>query len=377
MSASNGRPRKRRGWGDGSYEQLPSGSWRATISLGVDPAGKRVRATATFPEKPLALDWLARKRSERAGGSTVPSRQTLAQWLATWLPYKRERVEFATWEFYADRSTRHLAHLGPVRLSDLSPARIVSWLTELRTTPGEKKLALAVLRTTLEDAVRQEVIPSNPAKKVATPRARKRDVAVWTAAEARTFLAAADADHYAALWRLALDSGARPNELLALRWPDLDSAAGTVHVRRNLERGPAGRPREKGPKTKRGDRLVLLAPSTVRVLAAHRAAMAAAGRDVESGPVFVGTIAGRWVRLAWLREYRWPRLLKRAGVPYIPVGHLRHTCATLLLAAGVSLQVVADRLGHETPMVTLKSYARFLPNQQGQARDAAERLFGP
>lgn len=76
-------------------------------------------------------------------------------------------------------------------------------------------------------------------------------------------------------------------------------------------------------------------------------------------------------------RYRFKAILRRAGLPTNRrVYDLRHTCATLLAAAGVHPKVISERLGHADPAFTMRTYTAFLGSMQGQAADAFERRFG-
>ena len=102
--------------------------------------------------------------------------------------------------------------------------------------------------------------------------------------------------------------------------------------------------------------------------------MLAEGKDVEAGPVFVGP-KGAYVNQSNFQRDSWRPALKRAGLKGFRFYDCRHTAASLLLAAGVSLRVVADRLGHENPATTLKFYAAALPDQQELAAQAIDGLY--
>ena len=116
----------------------------------------------------------------------------------------------------------------------------------------------------------------------------------------------------------------------------------------------------KPPKTAAGRRRIRVSAETLTALAAHRSRMKVERRDVTDGPVFVS----RAGKLIWRRNLSviFHRLIRLAGVPVIRPNGLRHTSATLLLAAGASVRAVSRRLGHTDIAMTLRHYARFLPD---------------
>ena len=119
--------------------------------------------------------------------------------------------------------------------------------------------------------------------------------------------------------------------------------------------------RLKKPKTKSGRRHIHVAARTVEVLTSHRESMRDAGHDLKAGPVLIDS-RGRLIRHPNFRDREFVSLMKRADVPTIRLYDLRHTSATLLLAADVNIKVVSQRLGYEGISITLRHYAHALPS---------------
>lgn len=279
------------------------------------------------------------------------------------------------WDWYSVRFTRHLypTTLAAVRLGDLTTRQVEAWQTALDTTSGEKAKALRALKKLLRDGMERGLIPRNPAAPVEPPIHRRvRGLRVWTADPARAFLAAVAGRKWEAHFRLALDTGMRPAEMLGLHWPAVDLTAGTVRVVEAVQLGRRVERKRKPPKTVAGVRTIPPCPATVTSLACHREKAQAPGGGGLTGPVF-GTAR---TTTESITEWQLKPPIRRAGVPRIALRDLRHTSAALLLAAGVSLRVVADRLGHSDPSVTLRFYVGSLPDQQEFARQAAQTLYG-
>lgn len=372
------KPRPR-GHGDGSIVRTEYGTWQAYFSGGVLPNGKRARQSKTFPTYPEAADWLALMRSGKGGDAAT--RLTVGQWQRSWLAAKKESVEWETYRWYRTHADRLVGpRIGAARLADLTAAKVRAWMESMSedgVEPGPRKNALKVLRAMLTAAVEEELITRNAAKLVKGPKVPKPKHMSLTAEQARVLLEVAEGTRFAAFWRLALDSGCRPGELLAMTWEDFDEARGSVRVRYTLEYSPERGLRRKEPKTAAGRRTVPIAPSTAAALVAHRAR---AGR-LPAGPgdpIFPGE-KGALLRISHVWERYWEPLRERAagrGVPRCRMYDLRHTSASLLLSRGVSIRVVAARLGHESPAVTLKFYLHALPDDIEAVRGVAETLFG-
>jgi integrase len=359
--------KSRRGRGEGSIEELPSGKFRVVISLGIDPAtGKRRKLQQTFDTKRQALAWRAEKQAERCKGRlTDAGKLTVGEWLAKWLDYKKPRVEPRTWEPYEQHVRIHLTpRIGAVPLAGLRPFHVAELYARMSregvSAPLQRKIG-GTLRTALRDAERQHLVGSNPASASARPKASKPEMQVWAAAEVQAFRLACRGDRLEALFALALDTGMRQGELFGLHWGELDLDAGAVRVLYSLEQTKDGKLRRKEVKTSHSRRRVALSPATVDALRQHRERMGVEGRG-PTGPVFCDT-AGGWLRAGNVQRRHFDPILARAGVTPIRFHDLRHTHATLSLAAGASLRAVSARLGHGSPAFTLATYAHALPEQ--------------
>lgn len=360
--------RKKRRRGEGSQLELPSGSWRAEVPLG---HGDRVQRT--FPTEREATKWrVATCAARDAGTFAKPTAETVNIWLDRWLAQKAGKTEPATHAFYTVKAQRHVRpHLGTLKLSALTPAKVEDWyaaMTRAGVSASEQRRAGRTLRTAVEDAVRQQVVPVNHAKAVKMPRSRPAEATALDLAQARRLIAAAGLTKWGPLVRLALDSGVRPQELFAIRRIDLPDPCDVLNVRRAVQWVTGKPPREKEPKTAKG-----------RGRAGFAAATAEALRGLPPGPpnglLFAGK-TGKWLNLRAFNDGSMQKLCKAAEIPYVPVKVLRHTSATLLLQAGANLKAVSERLGHEDPAMTLRVYQHVMPSMQEAVRDISQSLFG-
>lgn len=193
-----------------------------------------------------------------------------------------------------------------------------------------------------------------------------------------------DRNRFHALWHLLAKGGLRPNEGLGLTWQDVDWERSAVRVNRTLVRGVTGGGwKAEEPKTPQSRRTVTLSADTMAALRQQREAQTAEQETMthaervryrDHGFVFAGR-HGEPLDLKNITARHFVPLLAAAGLPRIRVYDLRHTHATMLLAAGVPVHVVSKRLGHASAKMTLEVYAHVLPGQQEEAVERMEEYL--
>ena len=215
----------------------------------------------------------------------------------------------------------------------------------------------------------------NPTDAVDPPRNAHSEIQPLTAEQSRRPLKAAGGDRLGALYVLALTTGMRQGELLALPWRDVDLAQGKIQVRGTLQRNGV----VAEPKTGKGRRQITLPAFVADALKRHRVRQneerpAAGPAWTDRGLVFTNNVGGH-LDANNLRHRAFPKLLDRAGVPRIRFHDLRHSAATLLLGLGTNPKVVQELLGHSQISVTLDTYSHVLPNMQRDAMAEMDRLL--
>jgi len=371
--------RKRRGRGEGGIHQRADGLWEAKISLGYDASGKRRRPTVYGKTKAEVQEKLRELQSNAGKGSDEDSRRlTVSAWLTRWLELIGPTVEPNTFRPYGTHVRLHLDPiLGSIKLAKLKRADITNLYPALDrkgvSAAMQRKIG-TTLTIALNKAVDLDLIPSNPAVKVRKPKAKKEEMKVLDPGQVSLLLTAAEPDRLYAFYPVALDSGARPGELFALLWSDVDFERGFISITKSLE-DIGGNLRVKAAKTEKSRRRIDLSRHTLEVLAEHRKRMLAEGHYAPDRPVFCSTTGG-YLRKAGFYRGSFKPLLKRGGLPVIRPYDLRHTCATLLLLANESPKVVAERLGHSSVKLTLDIYSHVLPTMQKRAADIMGRILG-
>jgi integrase len=365
---------------------LPKGqhTWRIIVPLGRGADSKYKQKWVTFRgSRKQAEQKLRDLTTEVHHGEFIePSKVTVGAWLDEWLAKAiKPRRAANTYSGYSVVVNKHLKPaLGHLTLQGLTPLHVEGYYSNLKVSSNTASVHRAILTCALKAAVNAGMVRSNVAQRATNkPRAGVPGGVhdnVWTAEEAQRFLAAVDDVQYKTLFALALDSGCRRNELLGLQWQDVQGAV--LKVERQLVQG-GDAPTFALPKRGRV-RQMDLSDETLTLLSQHKREQSELKMKNRTwyrdhGLMFAqtwGSASGLGASLPEstvnLRLTAW---CKAAGVRRITVHGLRHTCATLLLSAGVSPHVVQRRLGHAKVEMTLNIYAHVLPDMQS---DAAKRL---
>ncbi|MGH7876579.1 MAG: site-specific integrase [Candidatus Dormibacteraceae bacterium] len=269
----------------------------------------------------------------------------------------------------------------PSRAAQATPDLGTSYRSE--TSDGaiseDRPIHAGVLRTALGQAQRWGLVARNVAELVDGPRVERHEIRPFDPAEARAFLAAVATDRLSALYSVAFTMGLRQGEALGLRWMDVDLETGTLHVRHQLQRID-GNLQLVPLKTTRSRRTLALPESITTGLRAHRlsqlkerllAGKTWKGLEPSDGAchVFATPIGTPLDARNVVRQFK--ELLRLAGLREIRFHDFRHSCATLLLAQGVSARVVMETLGHSQIALTLNTYTAVVPEL---GREAARRM---
>jgi len=219
----------------------------------------------------------------------------------------------------------------------------------------------------------------NPAADVDPPKVHMQEVTPLTREEARRLLNTVQGDRLEALYVVALHTGLRQGELLALRWEDLDLEGQKLQVRRTVTKD--GGKLTIGPtKTARGRRTVRLTRDATDALRRHLTrqleVIDGLGDLFEDNGFVFCTAKGTLINPSNLRKRSFAPLLVRAGLPHMTFHQLRHTAATILLLKNVNPKIVSEMLGHASIAITLDTYSHVLPNMQDSAVAAMEEAFG-
>ena len=305
----------------------------------------------------------------------------LEEYLGAWLAHSKARVRGKTWDGYECIVRRRIVpHLGKVPLGELSPLQIQGLYDQLLTarpplSGGTILNAHLLLSHALSQAVRWGYLAANPAMGAQPPRPKRKELAVVDHPFAERILQAAADTRYELPVAIAIATGMRRGEILALRWEDIDKDYSVARVRRTLLATNAGLVFEP-PKTRRSRRAVVLPQFLRPYLKRERASQATRrrGRGWEENDLVCCRKDGSAINPDTLTS-GWAPFLKRRGIPHIRFHDLRHAHATLMLSKGVHPKIVSERLGHASIGITLDTYSHVLPSMQAEAAEAFDELF--
>jgi integrase len=306
--------------------------------------GKRVGRKVRAPTKQAALvrlDQLA--RSYRAG---VSANETLDSYLRDWLADHSRSVRPSTAASYAGHVRLHIAPLlGGIRLADLGPRdvrRLVSDCERKGLSPGTIHLVIRTLSVALGAAVDDRRLADNATRGVRLPRIEREPVEPLTIADAQRIVDAVTGTWLELPVRVWLGSGLRRGEVLGLDVRDVGDDFVRVRVSKTSIRA---------------------VPVSGDAMAALRGAI---GERTE-GPVFLSP-RGRNERMRGSSVTH--ALVRAVGLsPH----KLRHGVATIMVAQGVHMRIVAEQLGHRNPALTARVYAHVIPQSQVEAVRALDR----
>lgn len=419
----------------------PSWRYRIDLGPDPLTGKRRQLTKGGFPTKRAAQDACAEAWNDAQRGELVrASRQTVAEFLEEWITSRKVDMKASAWRGYRDYLDAYvLPIIGATPLRELDTVRLnllyVHLLEQGRRrvdrnalmyayyraevavgrAPTAKEVAAAgsvtydagrkallryergqaprslgsglapktvrnvhvMLRSALNDAVRWNLLPRNPAADARPPRVRRRSHTIWSTEQLRQFVEHVRSDPYSALWLLVCTTGFRRSELAGLRRSDLDLAHARVSSdpTRVVVGGYAV---DEDGKSDRGRRTLALDPVTVDALREYVRRWDEWKREFghdgehlfchpDGRPIHPDTITEWFTRLTW-----------EAGLPPIRLHDVRHSYATAALRAGVAVKVVSERLGHSSVSFTQDTYMHVIPGMDEHgARVAAMAILGP
>lgn len=378
---------RRRQHGEGSvYQRSSDGRWIATVSLGWKD-GKRERRVFTSVSMADAVAKRQRFLDRRRDGFTMPKgRQPyVSEWVLHWFhnACKRE-VDGTTWQGYRSKVELWIVpFFERIVLPELEEEDIEDWHrwlegrtskhTGRRLSPSTIGQTHRILSTCIKAAVVRKRIARNPLSNVTPPQARRPARSLPSRAEVEAILARCETWPTGARWVVALKTGLRQGEALALRWSAVRlGAEPCIEIRESAAR--VGRQLVyKEPKSEKSKRTIPLTPDAAAALTRHRQEQSVVAIG---GLVFTGSDGKP--QAPWTDLKDWRALLADLGLPVTYGTHdCRRVVATMLLEEGRDVRVVQEILGHASPAFTQSVYQQVRPVLMRDALDVLDRSGRP
>lgn len=353
----------KRSHGEGSiYRESATGLWVAEISL---PDGKRKRKRSKTQK--FVKEWLLTQREALRRGLLVNDDITFTEFLDRFMKDVVTRtLKPKTIDSYKYIIDSHIKpELGNLKLSSLRPDHL-QYLYSKKLDAGLSKRTVqyihAVIRRSLNQAVKWGIIYRNPTDAVSAPRPQRKAADTLTEAQVSEFLKVVEQHRWYPIYVLAIATGMRQGEILGLRWDDIDFANGTISVR-NTVYSIRGKIYLGEPKSEKSRRTISVPEFALNILKPLK----------KDGLVFT-TSSGKPISPRNLSRH-FHQSLEKAGFQHMRFHDLRHTCATLLLKMNIHPKVVQEMLGHSSITLTLDTYSHIIPSLQEEAAGKMNKIF--
>jgi integrase len=376
------------------YEGKRGVSYRLRYVVGYDERGnpihRRYTVRGTKREAEAKLRELQAQVDQ--GRYVEPSKLTVNEYMRRWFETTRQRLAPSTIRRYRDYCFKHIIPaLGGTPLQKLTTMQVQEFANRMLASGNQGngregsgcsaksvRDCVSLLRQALDQAIAWDMLTRNPATGVKTPKVTRRGPEILTEEQAAKALSSVEGTYGRIPSMIAYHTGMRIGEVLALSWDNVDLEKATVTVRRSYSVVDEDGPVFKDPKTRAGRRTVEIDGTLVKALREHRKAQAEARLAAGGGWRNEYNLVCTTENGGFIRPRALGHLFRRRALAVgldVTFHGLRHTHVSLLIKAGVPINVISERVGHANPSITHNIYAHLLP---GMGRDAAlafERLI--
>ena len=360
----------------GSIRKRGQNTYQVRIFLGKDEKGRQLTHTKTIHGTKKDAEKYARDAVFQidAGQFSVQSDLTLEEFWASQKSLIKQRVQLSTFDYKEALWNTYISPIASKNLKKFTPAffsAFISALLDKGLGPFIIRRIISELKAIFNIALRLGLVTSNPCCGIDLPKLPKNSIMPLSKAEIRDFLAACDNDPHGLLLRIALLTGTRPEEFLALTWQDVDFNKGTISIKRAVHFLRKAKDDYIGAlKTSSSYREIYIDLETL-------AQLKLLWKERRSSQDFIfHNKAGRFISISTARNAL-TRVLKIAGIKRdrFRLYDLRHSHASFLLSCGIPVQAVASRLGHSSPVTTMKHYIHSRPEQGKEVARVLTDLF--
>lgn len=376
-------------------------SFSIRVHRGRDAEGRQLKPyTATFEVKSTWTEKSARKKAEAfaanfekecKSGLRTDSRQKFSEYCDYAIEMKVERgLKHSTATRYKELTSRIYPSIGHIKLTDIRADHLNKLYSDLSKDGVSKrggKLSTKtvlehhrLLHTVLEMAVKEGLIPFNPADRCTLPKVQKKEIVCFQPEEVAAIREALETEplKWKTLTHMLLITGARRGEILGLKWSKVDFENNRVYIDNNILYTPDRGIYEDTPKTKQSIRFVSLPPETMELLKEYRdwqlGEMLRLGayynrKDFvfskdDGNPMHPDSVTD------WMKKFS-----KRHNLPHVNPHRFRHTSASLLYYGGMDSVSISKRLGHAQVSTTQDIYSHIIAEADKKSADILADVF--
>jgi integrase len=372
--------RTRRGHHEGSvYYAQDRDRWVAEISTG---PGKRKKFYYKTKQEAIKKRNEALRELEQ-GTLATGSQQKLKDYLEDWIEnVHKDNIRISTYVKYKKLIKYIVADLGEVWLQKLTPEQVQRFYVKKRKDGLSSKTVHeihGVLHLALKHAVRWNYVARNVCDLLDSPRVVSRQGTPLTLVQAKKLLEGIQGHRLEAVLMMAVITGMRKGEIIALRWSDIDLERRVLRVLHTVDYIPGYGYVENEPKTQAGKRTIDVPAFFIDMLKQHRVKQEQrrlkVGEVWENRDLVFPDLSGGYLNpIHVLRMFK--KILQRAGLPHMPFHDLRHSAATILISMGIHPKVIQELLGHSDISITLGIYGHLFPSMQQDVVEKWQGVFG-
>lgn len=381
--------------------QKRNNSYKITVSLGYNADGKQIRRTMTYkPAYGMTKKQIQNEVKRQAylfeekckcSQSFVETQMKLDEYITIYLETAKSTLSPINYEKYKRVIETYISpSLGYLKLKSINPMHIQNFVNELQKTsvktksgylaPSSVRRYFTIVQSIFHSAYKLGLININPADgdRITLPRLQEQPTEIFTIEEVHILLDCLDKEplQFKTLINMALNTGCRRGELVALKWSDINFDTNTLIVQRSNYKLSGSDIKSKETKSGRS-RKITLSNYCIKLLKQHKYEQdryALALGNKWNGDNWIFTQADGKPMYPSTPTLQFSRFLKRNNIEHRKFHALRHTSATLLLSSGTNIKNVASRLGH-SQLKTTDRYLHAIEKADQQAANAFEYML--